>query len=72
MKCSDCGWTYPDGYVNPFVSSKGNEMLCGICALAASNELHGTHWKQFGGETAEDARQDAVAYRELNPKRRPA
>jgi hypothetical protein len=71
MKCSGCDWTYPDGYVNPFTSSKGNEQLCGICALDASNELHGTKWKTFNGEMAEDARQDAVAYRKMNPKRRP-
>ena len=38
-------------------------MLCGICALAAKNAVHGTNFKKFNGEITESLRQRAIAFR---------
>lgn len=71
-RCARCKWKYPDELVSTFRSSAGNSELCGICALQASNELHGMNRKKFGGPMAEDFRLDAIEWRrkhtELKPK----
>lgn len=64
--CARCKWNYPDvGYVSDiFTSTQGYLHVCGICALAITNELHGTNMTEFHGEMAEQVRQDCIAYRE--------
>jgi len=61
--CDHCKIDYPDDLVSAFRSSNGNFMLCGICALAAKNAVHGTNFKKFNGEITESLRQRAIAFR---------
>lgn len=63
-KCQYCKINYPDGYLSPLMTSKGNCLVCGICALELSNKVTGLVRKKFQGETAEDFRQMALRYRE--------
>jgi hypothetical protein len=75
MQCGNCRIDYPEGYVMPFTSSLGNQPLCGVCALEASNKIHKTNRLKFDGETAEEMRQKALAFRKkhnLNPAKPPS
>lgn len=63
--CVECGIDYPPGLVAPFVTMNNAvpRRLCGICALDALNQLHGTKRKQFLGPVAEKSRRAALAFR---------
>lgn len=65
-KCTKCGIKYPHGYTQPIMTSQGNAVVCGICALEISNEVLGITRTEFGGEIAEEMRQKAIEYREQN------
>lgn len=67
-RCSRCRWNYPDELVTTFVSSFGNAEVCGICALALSNQLHGDNRKKFHGQLAEEKRLDAIDWRKKHPQ----
>jgi hypothetical protein len=56
--CADCKREYPDELTAPF----NGRIICGICALAATNAMHGTSFTSFQGEAAEDMRLDCIAY----------
>ena len=63
VKCSDCKIDYPSDLVQPFIYYDSVVDVCGICALARKNALHGTHFTEFTGEMAEYLRLEAVRYR---------
>jgi hypothetical protein len=63
MICEDCRIDYPGDLVSMYTSTNGSGYLCGICALARSNALHGDHRERFNGEIAESLRQRAIVYR---------
>jgi hypothetical protein len=46
-------------------------MMCGICALAVSNHIHGINRDKFTGAGAEFMRQSAIAFRKFNPEKGP-
>lgn len=51
--CDTCKRSFPNGLVQKFVSIVYVLDLCGICALKAKNEVHGTRFKKFHGENAQ-------------------
>lgn len=61
--CQGCTIDYPPGFVWPF----RERMLCGVCALEASNQLHGTRRRKFDAPAAEALRIAAMKYRH-NPR----
>jgi hypothetical protein len=64
MQCDECEIDYPDALVNAFHSSDaGPQLLCGICALAASNRSMGWNRKRFDGKQAERMRLAAIRFR---------
>ena len=70
--CDGCGWRYPVEILSVFVSDKANtKPICGVCALARSNEIHGITRRRFDGEMAEDFRQDTLAFRREHPEYAP-
>lgn len=71
MKCKVCDWDYPSHLLSPLVSNRGSEMMCGICALAVSNEIHGVNRDKFQGAGAEFMRQSAIVFRMHNPGKGP-
>ena len=63
-KCGHCKVKYPDELLSPMFTNKGiTEDVCGICALALSNEALGINRKEFNGEIAEQMRLDAIEFR---------
>jgi hypothetical protein len=66
-KCDECEISYPDELVQPMTSSLGLAHLCGICALALKNRVHGTNDKKFSGPQAEAIRKRCVQYRKDHP-----
>lgn len=67
-KCGDCGWTYPTRLLNPMRSNDGTTpAICGICALARKNRIHGTSFETFSGDFAEQLRLEALEWRRRNP-----
>lgn len=72
MACGRCGLPYPSDMLNPVV---GDALIktpvCGICALAMVNAVHGTKMKRFHGELAEEFRERAIAWRKKHPKAQP-
>ena len=70
MKCDECSWNYPEYILSGFFSSQGYKRnICGICALALSNELHGTNWHKLIGATAEGLRLAAIQWRKEYPQK---
>jgi len=67
MKCAKCKINYPKELVSAMASFVNGRMhyqnLCGICALAASNRIHGIHRRRFTGMMAEQMRQEAIKFR---------
>ena len=55
MKCNDCKVDYPAHLLSA--------RICGICALARKNSIHGSNFTEFGGEIAEEMRQGAIGWR---------
>ncbi len=69
MTCPRCRLPYSDDVpLNPVIGGEVTAPICGCCALAIVNEIHGTRMKAFHGELAEDARQAALEWRRANPK----
>ena len=52
-QCQRCKIEYPDSYLAPIITSEGNFIVCGICALEIKNIIHGTNDKKHQGEIAE-------------------
>jgi hypothetical protein len=61
--CTRCGTRYPDRLVTPMMINSAYTMVCGVCALELSNQIHGTNRRKFTGEQAEQLRLDTVAWR---------
>lgn len=77
-RCPDCGWLYPVEILSPFVSGDPDfnavvrtHPICGVCALRRVNQRHGARLRKFNGTTAEDFRQDALAFRREHPEYAP-
>lgn len=71
-KCTSCQWEYPDHLLNPLMTSHGMVgQVCGICALAISNDMLGIKRKKFDGENAEELRLEAVAWRKKHANKKP-
>lgn len=71
-RCPKCKWNYPEHYLHSmFVNSAHTAPICGICALAISNHVHGINRKRFQGQMADKARLDAIRWRKRNPKQGP-
>ena len=71
MKCDICKIEYPSDILSPLYSSKevNTRMLCGICALAEINKVHGINRTQFSpGSRAEGCRKAALRIRDKKPK----
>lgn len=69
-KCERCGWIYPLTYMNVFRTNLpdiGSPVICGICALALYNQIHGTNRQKFDGEAAEYMRQAVIEWRKKHP-----
>lgn len=66
-RCGTCGLDYPNHCVNALVTSQGNFLLCGTCALEEVNRIHGTQMTRFHGEQAEQARLDSIAWLQSRP-----
>jgi hypothetical protein len=63
-KCPGCLVSYPARYLNAMFVSKGyTPPICGVCALALTNQIHGSSIETFTGEMAEAMRLDAIAHR---------
>jgi hypothetical protein len=58
-KCKLCRVEYPSEILHPF---ENYGLICGICALRKTNEIHGTQFLCFSGELAETYRQAAIDY----------
>jgi hypothetical protein len=72
-KCERCHWTYPIRLLSAMKTSKGDTgEICGICALALKNEVHGTHDEHFNGQWAEHLRMEAISWRRRHPDMGPA
>ena len=71
MKCEECDINYPEGLVQPFSSSEGNKIVCGICALHLSNKVHGVIRTRFDGKQAEILRMKAAKFRSEHPEVKP-
>lgn len=71
MVCKGCDWDYPEEMLSRIFSNEGHtDPLCGICALAYINRVHGTRRKSFHGEQAESHRREALAWRTKHPENR--
>ena len=57
--CAECKYTYPSEILSPF----NGRMVCGICALSLTNQIHGMKRDHFDGEMAEEMRLDAIIWR---------
>lgn len=62
-KCTVCKIKYPSEILSPAFGLETKGVICGICALQLSNELHGDNRIEFNGETAEDFRLEAIEWR---------
>jgi hypothetical protein len=73
MACARCRLPYPDDMLNPLVGNfpESGLLICGICALAMTNEAHGARRKRFDGEMAEEFRQRAIRWRRKHPRAQP-
>ncbi len=67
-RCRHCGERFPEHLIQPYITNNGNISVCGICALAISNEMHGMNRTEFGGEMANQYLVETKAY--LAEKRR--
>lgn len=66
--CERCKWRYPARLLSSMTTSKGDTgEICGICALAVSNEVHGIQRTEFTGQWAEHLRQEAIEWRKRHP-----
>lgn len=63
-RCSQCKIDYPSYMVQLMKSSLGSFMVCGVCALDISNQIHGTQRATFDGEVAEQMRKEAIEFRQ--------
>ena len=71
-KCTQCRWEYPDELLQPLQTGEGViGQMCGICALAWVNEMHGLKREKFDGENAEDLRLRAIQWRKDHANKRP-
>ena len=70
MKCHKCDYDYPEDLVRPMIVYGEHLavvlMLCGVCALNAKNELHGTDDDHFTAPEAERIRLLAIEWRKNN------
>jgi hypothetical protein len=59
--------------LSPLLGDEGEpaQAVCGICALALMNEKRGSRDTRLKSETAEDLRQQAIAWRREHPTREP-
>ncbi len=64
--CEGCAVEYPPGLVVQ-LAGEINRRLCGVCALKAINDLHGTRKQKFQAQAAESLRLQAIAWRK-NPR----
>lgn len=72
MACGHCFLPYPDELLTPMMTTDGyTPPICGICALALKNQIHGTHLTQFIGEQAEEMRRRAWRWRNRHPNAQP-
>jgi hypothetical protein len=72
MRCSDCGWKYPDALLSPaFINGEYTYDICGPCALNAINKETGMNRIMFGGRMAEANRIAALKWRERHPEDAP-
>jgi len=62
-KCSKCKRKIPEELLAPIMITDGIVGgVCGVCALAISNEALGCNRKKFDGDIAESMRLDAIAH----------
>lgn len=61
--CHDCQIEYPDELVVPYFDGQTYTPVCGICALARVNKLHGTQTRRFHGQAADALRLAAIRFR---------
>ena len=58
-KCPHCERKFPDELLtNMFINGKYTPPICGICALSLKNEIHGSDFKEFQGEMAQQMLED--------------
>jgi hypothetical protein len=70
--CERCTWFYPSNLLHPYEDSFQSKIeVCGICALEMINEVDGTDWDSFEGDSAEQYRRAAIAYRKQHPEDAP-
>lgn len=69
--CPHCAWKYPNELLMPVVGSDPTPPICGICALAHTNKIHGAARTQFQGTVAEEYRLDAIDWRRVHPEHKP-
>lgn len=67
VECARCCVPYPEWYLNPVIGSLVNGNVCGVCALQITNAIHGTKWRSFQGEMAEEMRWLAADWRRTHP-----
>jgi protein-arginine kinase activator protein McsA len=71
VKCDECHWDYPQFLLSAFVTNKetlSRKLVCGICALQLSNQLHGDNRVKFTGSEAERLRLRAINWRKQHPQ----
>lgn len=64
MNCANCKKDFPEELLSPMIGTGilNPKPICGICALALSNKIHGISRRVFQGEVAEDLRQRAIRH----------
>lgn len=68
MRCTSCEFDYPEDLLSPFYDSSldTSPLVCGPCALAKMNAVHGDNRTRFNGPEAEKMRLKAIKYRKEN------
>lgn len=61
--CAECELDYPKEILASAKALMIEGSICGICALRVKNKIHGTYFKKFHGEKAEEMRQRALEWR---------
>ena len=71
--CARCRVRYPTTLLSPLETDEGEpaQAVCGICALALMNQKRRSSDTRLKSETAEELRQQAIAWRLEHPTREP-
>ena len=65
--CSRCEIEAPFNFIQPmFIGGSGYHLVCPECALAITNEIHGSNFTGFQGEMAQEILEQFREWKEEN------